>query len=245
MKRRNVVHHGMQGLFVFVLLALFAMMSVMLVLFGAQMYRGVVDRMDQNNSDRVLFSYVRSMIKAQDSIGSVKVEDAGGITTLALHENIDGTEYVTWLYEYDGKLYEQFTRADTEMLPDHGVEITEIKAFAPKIEGQLVTVDMMDIAGDMIQVTTALRCSPDADIIEDSAAEDSASAGAGSEDTADEDEFDEKASDEKASDDKVITAAEHAKDAATNAAGAAEENDSSDAAGKGSPNTDDGRGAMT
>lgn len=158
MKKRTTTRHGMQGLFVFVLLALFAMMSVLLVLFGAQMYRGNVEKMDANDEDRVLFSYVRSMVRAQDSLDSVNIEEHDGTTTLGLHEDISGTEYVTWIYEYDGKLYEQFTRADMDFVPDHGVEITEVREFKPTLDGQLLTVDMVDNAGETVSVQTAVRC---------------------------------------------------------------------------------------
>ena len=158
MSKRNTIHHGMQGLFVFVLLALFAMMSVMLVLFGAQMYRGVVDRMDSNNSRRVLYSYVRSMVRSEDAVDSVRVEETGGVTALGLHEMIDDTEYVTWLYEYEGKLYEQFTRAGSELVPDHGVEIIEIKEFTPVLEDNLLTVEMTEPNGEVVIVDTAIRC---------------------------------------------------------------------------------------
>lgn len=148
----------MQGLFVFVLLALFAMMSVLLVLFGAQMYRGNVEQMDANDADRVLYSYVRSMVRAQDTLDSVNIEEHDGTTVLGMHEDISGTEYVTWIYEYDGKLYEQFTRADSEFFPDHGVEITEVREFKPTMDGQLLTVDMVDNAGETVSVKTAVRC---------------------------------------------------------------------------------------
>lgn len=148
----------MQGLFVFVLLALFAMMSVLLVLFGAQMYRGNVEQMDANDDDRVLYSYVRSMVRAQDTLDSVGIEEQDGTTVLGMHEDISGTEYVTWIYEYDGKLYEQFTRADTEFVPDHGVEIIEVREFKPTMEGQLLTVEMVDNSGETVSVQTAVRC---------------------------------------------------------------------------------------
>ncbi len=148
----------MQGLFVFVLLALFAIMSVMLVLFGAQMYRGVVERMDANNSKRILYSYVRSMVRAQDSYNSVRVEETGGVTALGLHEMIDGTEYVTWIYEYEGMLNEQFTRADSGLVPDHGVEIIEVQEFIPVLEGNLLTMKLTGQNGETVTVDTSVCC---------------------------------------------------------------------------------------
>ena len=66
--------HSMQGVFVFVLLGLFAVMSTLMVLLGAQMYRGTVDRSADNNRDRVLAAYVRSMLRSGDARGAVTAQ---------------------------------------------------------------------------------------------------------------------------------------------------------------------------
>ena len=52
--------HSMQGAFVFVLLGLFALMSTLMVLLGAQMYRATVDHSQQNNQKRLLSAYAFS-----------------------------------------------------------------------------------------------------------------------------------------------------------------------------------------
>ena len=59
----KTVQHSMQGVFVFVLLGLFAVMSTLMVLLGAQMYRNTVDHAEANNEGRLLGAYVRSMIR--------------------------------------------------------------------------------------------------------------------------------------------------------------------------------------
>ena len=110
MKNRGAgTQHSMQGVFVFVLLGLFALMTTLIVLLGAQMYRGTVDYSEHNNDFRVLNAYVRSMIRAEDTMDSVSVETHGDITALAMKETIEDSEYVTWIYPYEGSLYELFT----------------------------------------------------------------------------------------------------------------------------------------
>ena len=52
MDNRKMVTHSMQGAFVFVLLGLFAVMSTLMVLLGAQMYRNTVDHATANNQGR-------------------------------------------------------------------------------------------------------------------------------------------------------------------------------------------------
>ena len=156
--KQRTVQHGMQGVFVFVLLGLFAVMSTLMVLLGAQMYRNTVDHSAENNKGRVLGAYVRSMIRAEDGDQSVAVEELGGVTTLALHEDIDGEDYVTWLYCYDGDLYEQFTEAERDFNPASGTAICPAAAFRPSISGNLLTVDMVDGEGEVRVVQVALRC---------------------------------------------------------------------------------------
>ena len=157
-KRKNV-QHSMQGVFVFVLLGLFAVMSTLMVLLGAQMYRNTVDHATENNEGRVLGAYVRSMIRAEDAEGSVVVEDHDGVTALALYEEIEGAPYVTWLYCYDGQMYEQFTDADREFSPQSGTAICPATSFEPAIAGDgLLTVNMVDGAGRPCTVQVGLRC---------------------------------------------------------------------------------------
>ena len=158
MDNRKMVTHSMQGVFVFVLLGIFAVMSTLMVLLGAQMYRNTVDRATDNNKGRVLGAYVRSMIRAEDADQAVSVERLEGVTTLALHEQIEGEEYVTWLYSYDGQLYEQFTGSDRDFNPASGTAICPAAAFRPSLSGNLLTVDMVDGEGEICTVQVALRC---------------------------------------------------------------------------------------
>lgn len=158
MDNRKMVTHSMQGAFVFVLLGLFAVMSTLMVLLGAQMYRNTVDHTTANNENRVLAAYVRSMIRAEDAAQAVTVEDHDGVKTLAMREEIEGEEYVTWLYCYEGQLYEQFTGASREFAPKSGTAICPAKRFIPVLDGSLLTVHLLDEAGELGEVRVALRC---------------------------------------------------------------------------------------
>ena len=156
-KSRNV-QHSMHGVFVFVLLGLFAVMSTLMVLLGAQMYRNTVDHSTANNEDRVLSAYVRSMIRAEDSSDAMKIDEYGGVKTLAMREDLDGEAYVTWLYCYDGHLYEWFTSDDGDFRPESGTAICPAQSFDPSLEGSLLTVNMINAKGERETVQVALRC---------------------------------------------------------------------------------------
>ena len=158
MDNRKMVNHSMQGVFVFVLLGIFAVMSTLMVLLGAQMYRNTVDHATANNEDRVLGAYVRSMIRAEDGADDVAVEEFDGTKVLALNESIEGENYVTWLYCYEGQLYEQYTSAGHDFEPQSGSAICPAQSFEPKISDGLLTVDMTDGAGQPCTVCVGLRC---------------------------------------------------------------------------------------
>ena len=155
---QRTINHSMQGVFVFVLLGMFAVVSTLIVLLGAQMYRNTVDRAASNNEDRVLAAYVRSMVRAEDADRAVTVEPQNGITTLALREDLDGTPYVTWLYCYQDQLYEHFTSQGDDFDPEDGIAICPAQKFEPRIEGGLLTVNLKDGNGKAETVRVALRC---------------------------------------------------------------------------------------
>ena len=158
MRNGNVrVQHSMQGVFVFVLLGLFALMSTLMVLLGAQMYRSTVDHSQYNNEHRVLGAYVRSMIRSMDC-GDISVEQPGGIPALALRETIDDEVYVTWLYVHEGQLYEQFTELDEDFNPLDGTEICPANSLSAELRDGLLTVNLTDEDDLPSTVQVALRC---------------------------------------------------------------------------------------
>lgn len=158
MRRIATVQHGMQGVFVFVLLGLFAVMSTLMVLLGAQMYRGTVDRAEANNASRVLSAYARSMVRAQDAAQALSVEEYDGVKALAMREGEGDDRFVTWLYCYQGWLYEQFTGLSDDMRPERGTAICRAGSFDPSLEDGLLTMRMTDAAGEPCTVQVALRC---------------------------------------------------------------------------------------
>ena len=117
-----------------------------------------MDHTTRNNEGRLLGAYVRSMIRAEDAADAVTIEDFDGVKALAFHETIDDEAYVTWLYSYDGQLYEQFTDADRAFEPESGSVICPAERFEPVLADGLLTVNLVDGAGAASTVQVGLRC---------------------------------------------------------------------------------------
>lgn len=150
--------HSMQGAFIFVLLGLFALMSTLMVLLGAQMYRATVDHSQQNNQNRVLSAYVRSMVRAQDSEGTIDIESLDGTPVLCMREGEGDDAFITRLYQHEGKLYELFTRARNEFALGDGTPICDAGSFDATLENQLLTVKMTNGLGEPCEVRVAMHC---------------------------------------------------------------------------------------
>ena len=71
--------HVISGVFVFLLLGLFAVFSTVMVLMGAKAYKGTADRAAEHNAQRIAGAYVRSMVRSDDQNGGVRVEDVDGV----------------------------------------------------------------------------------------------------------------------------------------------------------------------
>lgn len=153
-------HHSMAGVFVFLLLGLFAVMSMLLVLESAQAYRTVVDATTQHNNQRVLRAYIRNALAAEDAEGVVRVLDSDGLQVLAIAQPAAEGEtetYVRYIYCYDGAMRDLFMDSSYPFEPENGEVICALEQCNIEQQGQLLYVTMTDADGQVYEETIALR----------------------------------------------------------------------------------------
>jgi len=127
---------SVSGVFVFLLIAMYALFSLLLVLIGAGVYQRITDAADTNAQIRTSLTYVASKVRAGDEAGSVTVERVDGVPVLVLAERYEGEVYYTRVYclpdrgDRGGTLYEMLSMDDGEFaeLAD-GEPISEVSAF--------------------------------------------------------------------------------------------------------------------
>ena len=142
MNRKNPPSHAISGVFVFLVLGIFAVFSTVMVLLGARAYKSTADRAAEHNAYRIGMAYVRSMVRGDDEDQSVKVETVDGIQTIALRNIYDGDAYVTRIYVYDGKLREWFTEETEEFVPEFGETVCDMEEMNAQVDGQLLRVGL-------------------------------------------------------------------------------------------------------
>ena len=65
--------HNMEGAFVLVLFAVFAVLVVVVLALGARTYKNLVRRDNANYNKRIITSYVSAKIRDNDQLGMVEI----------------------------------------------------------------------------------------------------------------------------------------------------------------------------
>lgn len=104
--------HIVDVIFVLALLGLFALSSLILITAGSEIYQNTVKNMQSNYEMRTSTSYLSEKVRHAKSFELTTLKDTDAI---AISSYVGETEYVTYLYYYDGYLRELYTSADTDL----------------------------------------------------------------------------------------------------------------------------------
>ncbi|MBQ3574215.1 MAG: DUF4860 domain-containing protein [Clostridia bacterium] len=156
-------NHTISQAFVFLLMALFAVLSALMVLFGARLYRGIINKTEETASARVLQSYVANVVKSNDSIDTVRVENIGGTEALVFVWEDEDMSFKTMVYYHDNYIRELFVDSEMPFDPSDGEGICAAQDFRPGIRNNVVELNIRDAHGRESAVHIALRCNQEAD----------------------------------------------------------------------------------
>ncbi|MCQ2519194.1 MAG: DUF4860 domain-containing protein [Lachnospiraceae bacterium] len=121
--------HTIDILFVITLFCVFAVSIVMLTGTGAAVYEKIVSNMDSNYNSRTAGTYLFNKLHRSDNSGNISLGEYCGSEAVILMEEIDNINYCTYIYYYDNRLMEMFTRFGQEIDPSFGTEIMELKEY--------------------------------------------------------------------------------------------------------------------
>ena len=139
MNSRN--SHSVYTVFILLIFCLFAVCSLFLVLIGANVYRGIVGKMDSNNETRATFSYITNKVHCADS-RDVSVETLDGQQTLVIRSAYNDREYKTYIYYCNGYLMEYFTSAENGFSAGSGDRITPVCSFKMEKSGNRLNLSV-------------------------------------------------------------------------------------------------------
>ena len=138
-KRWNIT-----GLLALTVFAVFALCVVLVLLSGAQVYRGLTERGEENFASRTAARYLTTRIRQAES---VTVGDFEGCQALVIPEQIDGTTYLTRVYVYDGHLRELYCAENADLQPRDGEKVLPAEVLEVTLRDGLLT---MELDGQML-----------------------------------------------------------------------------------------------
>lgn len=152
MRFKRPKHHT-DGLVTLLLFGVFAACVLSVLLTGAKVYRTITAGNQREYSRRTCAQYLSTKVRQARSAACVQVSE----DSLDLRETIDGDDYVTSIYCYDGWLWEIFTFDGWDFDPEDGERILKAQDMELSLEDGLLTVDITDEAGENTHLVLSLR----------------------------------------------------------------------------------------
>lgn len=153
MMKKYEKSYSIQQVFVILVLAVFMVFSMLMVVLGAMCYVRLEERSQSTNHERILCSFVRSTLYTQEEGGNVRVEGDKLILETAFDEEV----YRQYLYVHEGQLRQQFISSERAFLPENGDSVCPALSFSPRLEGQLLIVEMQDADGNAYTLYEAVK----------------------------------------------------------------------------------------
>lgn len=116
-------------IFVMLLYLIIVILSVMIISLGKNIYDNINEERNTNYELRVSLSYIANKIRQSDKDKTVEIKDLHGVNALVINEVFDEERFQTWIYFYDGAIYEMFTDEENLFELSDGMKVVEADLF--------------------------------------------------------------------------------------------------------------------
>jgi hypothetical protein len=143
----NKKNHSVDIVFMFVLFAVFAILSVMLVYMGSGVFEKITKNSEINSQKRTGISYIVNKVRASSE--SVYALEKDGYKYLVIDNKDGNISYSTIIYCRDNKLKEITIQKGDEFTNDFGDYIMDAKDFDFSIDNNLLKLSIKDTNGNI------------------------------------------------------------------------------------------------
>ncbi len=117
--------HSFDVVFVLLLFLVFTAAVLMVLISGASAYKNISVSVEEQFQERTCLNYISTKLRHYNAEGDIYIGEIGGVPALALRESVDGENFVTYIYLYDGSVRELYMQENVGLPPDAGDEIIE------------------------------------------------------------------------------------------------------------------------
>lgn len=135
-----------------IVLAIFAAGIISSLLAGAGAYRRLTERDEEEYEARVCTQYIFTKVSGANTVEDISIEQPDGMNTpvLRIREEIDGEEYSSYIYSYNGWICELFTAERPDFTA--GSKLVQAKKLDFFLDGNLFTSTVTTNAGELRSV---------------------------------------------------------------------------------------------
>ncbi|SFT59006.1 protein of unknown function [Lachnospiraceae bacterium XBD2001] len=145
--------------FPILLFLIFTLSALFIILFAAQIYQRIVDDSSINYSANTAISYVSEKIRQGENEDGIEVGSFQDCDALILHNHVQDVDYATYIYFYDGALYEFMSEASriSDMNVGTGTAILEVADFSiTEDDNHLISFSCTDESGNTSEAMIAI-----------------------------------------------------------------------------------------
>lgn len=135
MKREHESAHVIDSFFVFMLFSIFAICAILLIAFGANIYKKTVSNLEEHFNVTTSLAYIEEKFRQSDDSDAFSVIEFGDGNALLIQNTVNDVDYNTYIYKYDDHLKELRTKADNDLNPEAGQNLLYIKSYNVKSDG--------------------------------------------------------------------------------------------------------------
>lgn len=147
--------HDSSTVYILSLLVIFALGALMMVLYGANSYHHIQQETRASDQKRIPLAYIASKVRQYDQEGCLTIAKKQGNRVLVLETIDGGLPCETWIYTYQGDLYEMYVDKGAQFDLSQGEIIIPQCRLDMSLEQGLLTLVAYDEQGNSQQLCLA------------------------------------------------------------------------------------------
>ncbi len=150
--------HVIDLLFSLALLCVFTACGLMVVFIGIQVYQGTEENMSDAFAARTAMAYVAKKVRQNDTSGAISLTEIEGVDTLVITQQSGEDTYCTYIYCYNGYLYELYAKGGFSPTLAAGQALIAVDGFDVVLgEHGTVEITITQRDGDSSSLILALQ----------------------------------------------------------------------------------------
>ena len=150
---KKTYQHTIDFLFPIALFFVFYSTAIVVLLLSANIYKGVVADSESNYESGTALSYITQKIRQNDDLENSEIflSEFDSCNALAISQEYNGQNYITYIYETNGELKESFLQEGVSASANAGTTIMAVKDFEiNEVSDRLLKISCTSKSGDSL-----------------------------------------------------------------------------------------------